>query len=816
MNEEIVMIHVDGEEHHVVGGQPLIQACLDNGAYIPHFCYHPRMEPVGMCRQCMVEIETPRGTMLVPSCTTHVTHGMVVHTQSETVKKVQEGMLEFLLLNHPLDCPVCDRGGECPLQDQTMACGPGESRFVEEKRHYEKPVPISDLVFLDRERCILCARCVRFSDEISGDPLIEFAERGAHNQIKTFPDEPFASYFSGNTVQICPVGALTAAPYRFRARPWDLKKAASTCTHCTTGCDISVDTSQNQVLRFNGVDNDFTSHGWLSDKCRFGFEFIGSTDRVTTPLIKDGDGEFRTASWAEALDVVASRLGAIVESDGGAAVAALGGARGTNEDAYALSKFMRVAVGSNNVDAQMDDGLDPQFMAAVSNRGRINDLENARTILLWGPDLKEENGTLYLRVRRAAQTPGATLIVVHPRKTGLDDRASFKFGYRPGEGADTLRELAAGEGPYAAARAALNEGPVVALVGRTGYAEDARLAEAVAAFARDLPEASVLTLGRRSNVYGALDMGLAPTLLPGRVSSDDQAGRAALAEAWGTLPEGVGRDTRGILRGVDEGAVKALILVGADPVRDVPDGELAAGALEAAEFVVALDLFITDSSTHADVILPAAAFAEKDGTVTNLEGRVQKVNQIVPPPGQTRADWSVLDDLARRLGHPLGFASAEIVAKEIASLAPAYAGVTWDDAETEAGIVVPSGDAVQPLQYVPVAAPPPPPAEAVSSPQGVDRYALHSARTLYDDGVLLRNGLSLHKLAPGPFAALNASDAGRLGVSEGDTVSVNGVDLPLRIDDSLTDGVVYVPFNQPGAQSIGDAAEVTVRVGEEG
>ncbi len=823
--KEFVTIHVDGEERHVLGGQPLIQACLDTGAYVPHFCYHPRMEPVGMCRQCMVEIETPRGKMLVPSCTTHTTHGMVVHTQSETVKKVQEGMLEFLLINHPLDCPVCDRGGECPLQDQTMACGPGESRFVEEKRHFEKPVPISDLVFLDRERCILCARCVRFSDEISGDPLIEFAERGAHNQIKTFPDEPFASYFSGNTVQICPVGALTAAPYRFRARPWDLKKAASTCTHCTTGCDISVDTSQNQVLRFNGVDNDYTSHGWLSDKCRFGFEFIGSADRVTMPLIKGEDGEFRTASWAEALDEVAARLSAVIESDGGTAVAALGGARGTNEDAYALAKFMRVAVGSNHVDAQMDDGLDPQFMAAVSNRGRINDLETARTILLWGPDLKEENGTLYLRVRRAAQTLGATLIVVHPRRTGLDDRATFKFGYRPGEGAETLRKLAAGEGSFAAAREALKHGPVLALVGRTGYAEDSRLSEAVAAFARDLPDASVLTLGRRSNVYGALDMGLAPTLLPGRVSADDDEGRSALTEAWGSLPEGVGRDANGILRGVRDGAVKALILVGADPVRDVPDGALASGALDAAEFVVALDLFVTDSSSRADVILPAAAFAEKDGTVTNLEGRVQKVNQIVPSPGQARADWSVLDDLARRLGRPLGFGSAEIVAKEIASVAPAYAGVTWDDAETEEGVVVPSGDAVQPLQYVPVGDWSPRRGEGTAgeaggrgagTPQGADRFALHSARTLYDDGVLLRNGLSLHKLTPGPFAALNGRDAGRLGVSEGDTVSVSGVDLPLRIDDSLTDGVVYVPFNQPGAVPVGNAPDVTVRAGGEG
>ncbi len=811
---EMITINVDGKDRRVKAGQPLIQACLDTGSYVPHFCYHPRMEPVGMCRQCMVEVESPRGTMMVPSCTMNVHDGMVVHTQSDMIKKVQEGMLEFLLINHPLDCPVCDRGGECPLQDQTMACGPGESRFVEEKRHYEKPVPISDLVFLDRERCILCARCVRFSDEISGDPLIEFTFRGANNQIRTFPDEPFASYFSGNTVQICPVGALTAAPYRFRARPWDLQKVASTCTHCTTGCDISVDSSQNQVLRFNGVDNDYTNHGWLSDKCRFGFEFLGSDQRITSPLIKGEDGEFALASWGRALDVVVERLSGIIERDGGGAVAALGGARGTNEDAYALSKFMRVAVGSNHVDAQMDDGLNAQFLAALAGRGRINDLESAKTVLVWGPDLKEENGTLYLRVRRAAQTLGARLIVVHPRRTGLDDRAAFKFGYRPGDGAETLRKLAAGEGDFAAAREVLGEGSVIALVGRTGYTEDPRLAEAVAAFVRDLPGSSVLTLARRSNTYGALDMGLAPTLLPGRVSADDESGRSLLASVWGELPGAVGRDARGILQGVRDGAIKAIVLQGADPFRDVPDGALAAEALANAEFIVALDMFLTDSTSTADVILPAAAFTEKEGSVTNLEGRVQKVNQIVAPPGQARADWSILDDLARRLGKPLGFGSAEVVAKEIATVAPAYAGVDWDAIDTEAGIVVPAGDAAQPLHYVPVAGWSGNPSSA--DPGGGKTMRLHYARTLYDDGVLMRNGLSLHMLAPGGFAAITSADAARLGVAEGDTVIVNEVELPVRIDDSLSNGVVYVPFNQSGITSLGDSLEVELLVKEAG
>ena len=380
----VVHITIDGEEVETRAGELLIKAAEDSGTYIPRFCWHPRMNPVGMCRMCLVEIETPRGRLLVPSCMQPVNDGMVAHTESEAARKAQEGVLEFLLLNHPLDCPVCDKGGECPLQDQTMSYGPGESRFVEEKRHFAKPIPISDLVLLDRERCILCARCTRFSDDISGDPLIEFHDRGNHTQVLTFPDEPFNSYFSGNTVQICPVGALTAVPYRFRARPWDLHIAESTGVIHTEGSRLSVHASQNRVLRLLGVDNDATNQGWLSDKERFGFEFIGSPDRLRTPLIREGSG-FREAGWGEALDLVADRLRSVIADQGGAGVAALGGARGTNEDAYALSKFMRVTVGSNNLDAQLGDGLAAMFLAGLAGRGRIDDLESARTILLWDP-----------------------------------------------------------------------------------------------------------------------------------------------------------------------------------------------------------------------------------------------------------------------------------------------------------------------------------------------------------------------------------------------------------------------------------------------
>jgi NADH-quinone oxidoreductase subunit G len=803
---DTVRITIDGREIEAAAGSLLIQAAQDGGTYIPRFCWHPRMNPVGMCRMCLVEVEGPRGRMLTTACTNPVSDGMVVHTQSDTVKKAQEGVLEFLLINHPLDCPVCDRGGECPLQDQTMAYGPGESRFVEEKRHYPKPIPISDLVLLDRERCILCARCTRFSEEISGDPLIEFLDRGYGTQVNTFPDEPFASYFSGNTVQICPVGALTATPYRFRARPWDLEAVESTCPHCSVGCRISVQASQNRVLRFNGVDNDPTNQGWLCDKGRFGFEYLNAAERLRHPLVRGDDGELREAGWAEALDAAAAGLREVIDGRGADAVAGLGGARGTNEEAYAFGKFLRSAIGTPHLDAQLDDGLEAPFLTGVADRAVIDDLERARTVLVWGPDLKEELPVLYLRVRRAASELGATLIVVHPRRSGLDPVAGHTVRYRPGEGPEVLRRLQSGEGDLAPVREALGEGPVVAIVGRTGLAEDARLAEAVAAFVRDLPDARILPVARRSNVYGALDMGLSPGLLPGRATVHDEDAREALTDAWDMVPTATGRDAAGIVEGLEQGLIGALVLFGCDPAADFPDPARGAAALERAGFVIAVDLFLTESARRADVVFPVLGFAEVEGTVTNLEGRVQKVNRLLPGPGQSRPAWEVFEEVARRLGSSIGATSAETLAAEIDAVAPAYAGVTWESLDWGAGrsgVVTPIDPETAPPPYLP--------ADAAPASRGAD-LVLHLARVLYDRGTTVAMGPSLAGLAAEPAVHLHPDDAARLGITAGVTVRLTGsggsAELPAAVDPSLAPGTVYLPFNL-GA-SVGNGLEVAV------
>ncbi len=506
------------------------------------------------------------------------------------------------------------------------------------------------------------------------------------------------------------------------------------------------------------------------------------------PLVRR-HGELVEATWPEALEIVADRLGEYAGDE----VGAIGGAHNTNEEAYALGKFLRKTVTTPHIDAQVGDGLDHQFAAAVVPRATIDDLERARTILVWGQDLKEEFPVLYLRVRRAATELGANLVVVHPRRNGLDGDATHTLRYRPGEGSDLLRTLVDRDASVEDVTAALAEGPIVAIVGRTSDAEDPRLAEAVAAFARELPDATIMPLLRRGNIFGALDMGLAPTLLPGRRSV--AAGRTHLEEEWGPLPTTEGKDATGILRAAVAGEIKAMVLTGTDPVNDHPTPGLAAEAIESAEFVVAMDLFLTDTSRLADVVLPLEGFGETEGTVTNLEGRVQKVNRKVPGPGQSRALWAVVDDLTRRMGGTSSFPSAQAVAKEIATVAPAYRDITWDLVDWgdgRDGVVVPSDDDVPVLEYVPV--------DAGLSSAG-DGYALHAARSLYDDGVMVRMSPSLAALAPEAALAVHPREAAIFAVTDGDAVRVStehgSTELPVVIDDSLAERTVAVVANLP-------------------
>ncbi len=422
--ETSVNITVNGKAVAANPGELVIDAAERNGVYIPRFCYHHRMEPVGMCRMCLVEVDTGRGPALSPSCMLTVSPDMVVETESPVAKKAQDGILEFLLINHPLDCPVCDKGGECPLQDHTIAFGPGESRFVEEKRHYEKPISISDNVYLDRERCILCDRCTRFAKDVAGDTLIHFQDRGNGTQVNTFPDHPFASYFSGNTVQICPVGALTAKPYRFKARPWDLDVVESTCQSCAVGCRIVIDSSRNEVLRYVGVDSDPVNWSWLCDKGRFGFEAVGSADRLGAPLVKGTDGTLVESRWSDALAQASRTIKAGLDRSGPSGIAVIGGARLTNESAYAWAKLAKGVIGTDHVDAQLGDGLPADLVAGLPRATIDEACAAGSTLVVLGSDPKDELPVLFLRIRDAVTRHGATVVELSPTETSLSSLAA--------------------------------------------------------------------------------------------------------------------------------------------------------------------------------------------------------------------------------------------------------------------------------------------------------------------------------------------------------------------------------------------------------
>ncbi len=618
-------VTVDGTDHEVEPGRLVIQACLDNDAYVPHFCWHPRMSSVGMCRQCLVEVEGPRGPMMVVSCMTPVADGQVVNTKTDGVKRAQEGVLELLLANHPLDCPVCDKGGECPLQDQAFSHGPGESRYLEEKRHYDKPIPISDLVFLDRERCILCDRCTRFADEVAGDRLIHFVSRGNDTQVMTFPDEPFVSYFSGNTVQICPVGALTAKPYRFKARPWDLEQRESTCTTCSVGCRTIIQSSRDELLRYQGVDSDPVNHGWLCDRGRFNFEAVNSEHRLLDPMVQTDAGLIET-TWNAAFDGAASLIREALADRGPDSIAVLGGARGTNEDAFCWA-MLADALGIARRDAQFGDGLPAAVLGL--HRATIDEAANASTIVLLGPDLKEELPVLYLRLRDAAEKRRSRILEFSALETGLTPYAWKSIRHQPGAQPGAVAAALADD----EIAAQLAAGDVVIVAGRPNLAESADATmSAVAELLEAVPGTKVLPALRRGNVVGALSVGMAP-------AEPRNDGLAAITAAAA-------------------GKIDLLVLLGADPLNDCPDADVARRALESVRRIISIDTMPSESTQRADVVLAAAAYGEKSGTTTNLEGRVTTLAQKVTPPGTVRPDWMIALELAQRLGefgagHPL-------------------------------------------------------------------------------------------------------------------------------------------------------------------
>ena len=770
-----VPIEVNGVPVEARKGELVIDAAERNGVYIPRFCYHPRMKPVGMCRMCIVEIDTGRGPALQPSCMLEATPNMKVDTTSPTTKKAQDGVLEFLLINHPLDCPVCDKGGECPLQDQTMAYGPGESRFVEEKRHKEKPIPISDVVYLDRERCILCDRCTRFADEVAGDALIHFISRGNDTQVMTFPDEPFSSYFSGNTVQICPVGALTATSYRFKARPWDLDQSESTCTTCAVGCRTVVQSSHDQLLRYQGVDSDPVNWGWLCDRGRFNFEAVNNDERLGAPLVKVGD-ELQPTTWNAALARAAELISEAKAAAGPGSIAVLGGARGTNEDAYAWARLAKDVIGTPHVYPQMGDGALINLLGF--DRATIDEAANAPTIILIAPDLKEELPVLYLRLRDAVQKRRSRIIEFAQKRSGLSGQAWRTIEYEAGNVTQAINATA--NDPAIATQIA--KGSVVIVAGRANLAEHPReVTNGVVAALQLAPGAKVLPALRRGNIVGAIEMGLTP----------EEGGMHALD----------------IAKAAAAGNIECLVLLGCDPLADFPDTDLARRMMAGAPRIIAIDTFLTKSSSPADVVLAAAAYGEKSGTTTNIEGRVQTVCEKVTPRGTSRPDWMIAVELAELLGGDLGVTSVDDLTNAIAANVDGFGDATAAALRSARDGIVCKGSLPAATARV----------EAIDVRNSYD-YRLVVSRKLYDNAVGTAKSPSLAHLAAGSHLHLHPLDVERVGSADGADVKVTSkrASMVFKVvaDETVVRGSAWVPFNQPGP-SIGeliDSADVVTDV----
>ncbi len=622
-----VQCTIDGKPYTFPRGTLIVDAVRQVGHPIPYYCYHPRLEPVGACRVCMVQVEgapvATRGPIVTTGCTTPVFEGLKIETMSDPAKLARKQVLEFLLINHPLDCPICDKGGECDLQDFTLAYGPGKSQFAEQKILRHKAQDLGPFLVLDQERCILCQRCVRYEQEILHEQNIVLKQRGDRTVIDTGGGEPYAGYFSGNNTELCPVGALTSHTYRFKARPWDVRPVSSVCQGCSLGCNVTVNLRDTKIVRLLWRENAGIDAGWLCDRGRYGFGHTVAAERLTTPLVRR-EGRLEAATWDEALRAAAAGLAA-----GPAAV--LGGGRLNDEEGLALSQLARVALHTNDVDWRVGyQGFAAPEAIGLSSAD-IAALDQADLVLLLDTCPLEEAPVLDIRLRRTARR--ATVIDLGPVRN-LRDGPSRRVACAPDELAQAVAGLAA---EFAAAKS-----PLVIWNGRGGAA----LAEAVAALG-----APLLVPGEFANARGAEAAGLAPDLLPGYHAVGTGAEVAAV---WGAeLPQAPGRDAAGILAAAAAGELHALYVVGANPLRSFPDGGLADRALEAVPFLVVQDLFLTEAAQRADVVLPALGALEKAGQGTNLAGARQPVARAVAGPVGALADGTILRRLAAALGATL-------------------------------------------------------------------------------------------------------------------------------------------------------------------
>jgi NADH-quinone oxidoreductase subunit G len=696
-----------------------------------------------------------------------VTEELVVETESETVKKAQEGVLEFLLINHPLDCPICDKAGECPLQDQTMAYGPGESRFIEEKRHFEKPIPVSDIVLLDRERCILCARCTRFSDEISGDPLIEFIQRGNKTQVNTFPDEPFKSYFSGNTVQICPVGALTATSYRFKARPWDLKKVSSTCNCCSLGCSVELNVSQNKMLRILGEDNEFTNQGWLSDKGRYNFEYLHSENRLTSIKSKE-DNIFKDISFVEATEKLKSKIEELKNPD----IKFIVGPNSTNEEYFVINKFANLmnrneflSKDKSNVYFSDDHVFNGYFGEGYENAA-FEDLDNSDAIVVWSEDIKDNIPVLFLRLKKAVKN-GVKLVVLGHTNTSLESLADLYLGE---EVISNNFELKTNLGNIKEFQNIIENKKVTAIIGKSTPIQQKKSLDMLVDHLQKHSQAKFLNCFTKANTFGALQQ-------------IDQI-------------KGLNEFCNEYL----ESNSNIIFTIGANPVNGSYFSSNIQDILKKADYVVSLDIFINETTELADLILPTTSYGEKEGTMTNMEMRVLKQNKILPDPGSVLSEWEYLIMVAKSLGKEINFDNAYEINKALC-------------AELGNENLVPSFDNLNKPSNL----------FGIISNKEIDinitdleqkDLSMLMVKRLYGDSSTQINSPSISMLGSERFIELNSNTLEKYGVKSkfaNLTQNQNSIFVNIKLNNHLPDDIVVVPINRRGFENLDPTKDFDIK-----
>jgi NADH-quinone oxidoreductase subunit G len=789
MSREVTIV-IDGREVSATEGEMLHDAAKRGDVEIPVFCYEPKLgDPVGACRMCLVEVEgIPK---LQTSCSTPVRDGMVVHTRTDQVKHAQSAVVEFLLVNHPLDCPVCDKGGECPLQDISMGWGPGRSRMTDQKRHFRKPVELSPLVAIDRERCILCYRCVRFSQEVSEDSQLQLLERGDRTFVGTFDDRPYVDPFHGNITDLCPVGALTSYTYRFRARPWDIEQAGSVCTLCPSQCNVSFTVRDERVKRVIARDNPDVDDGWLCDRGRYGFEMFAAEERIGAPRLRGGP-----ASWEEAIAKAAEGLRA-----GGAASAAIVG-DASNEEGYLVQRIVREALGSPHVESRVSRGPGRSTLLRLAQpelSARVRDLDDADAILVVGSDPLHSSPILDLRIRKAMRRGGAKLAMATDRPTSLDGGAEAATRYAPGNATLFLSELAAclrlgtEHGTASPVAEVLHGAERVVVVwgeriGREGEGAMTALLDVAAALDLAAKEGSgLLEIPDLANARGLREAGCLPDAGPGL--SETSAPLGALSTPNGAL---VGKPTEEIRAALESGGLKSLLLFGVDPLRDFPDSLAWARALSAADHVIVFSTFENLTTAAADVVFPLETHAEKDGTVTHPDGRLQRVRPSASRPGDIRPNWGVLAELALALGDDTGITSQPSALAALTDAVPFYAGiddaaiagrgVRWQDRDAAASL--PSADSSDPV-----------PEGAPSAHPAPGELALGTYRDLWA-GPITELNPPLKFLQPRQRVEISPADAERLGLRNGDAVRVgqNGssAGASVQIRERVQEGVCFL------------------------